>query len=100
MLTTESNRGFKFFDITSVELRANQIKCLAINIEDINNLNTQIATAAAEQRDVADGVSQKTNHIHSAAQQNAVHSATTKDSSQALKQIAEDFSAVLSKFKV
>ncbi|KKL01141.1 methyl-accepting chemotaxis protein [Rheinheimera mesophila] len=69
-------------------------------IEDINNLNTQIATAAADQRDVADGVSQKTNHIHSAAQQNAVHSATTKDSSQALKQIAEDFSAVLSKFKV
>jgi methyl-accepting chemotaxis protein len=69
-------------------------------IEEINHLNSQISTAAAEQRDVADGVSQKTNHIHSAAQQNAVHSATTKDSSQGLKRIAEDFSAVLSKFKV
>ena len=69
-------------------------------IEEINHLNSQISTAAAEQRDVADGVSQKTNHIHSAAQQNAVHSATTKDSSQSLKLIAEDFSAVLSKFKV
>ncbi len=40
-------------------------------IEEINHLNSQISTAAAEQRDVADGVSQKTNHIHSAAQQNA-----------------------------
>lgn len=69
-------------------------------IEEINHLNSQISTAAAEQRDVADGVSQKTNHIHSAAQQNAVHSATTKDSSLGLKRIAEDFSAVLSKFKV
>lgn len=69
-------------------------------IEEINHLNSQISTAAAEQRDVADGVSQKTNHIHTAAQQNAVHSATTKDSSQGLKRIAEDFSAVLSKFKV
>lgn len=69
-------------------------------IEEINHLNSQISTAAAEQRDVADGVSQKTNHIHSAAQQNALHSATTKDSSQGLKRIAENFSAVLSKFKV
>ncbi len=69
-------------------------------IEEINHLNSQISSAAAEQRDVADGVSQKTNYIHTAAQQNAVHSATTKDSSQGLKRIAEDFSAVLSKFKV
>jgi len=69
-------------------------------IEEINHLNSQISSAAAEQRDVADGVSQKTNHIHMAAQQNAVHSATTKDSSQGLKRIAENFSTVLSKFKV
>jgi methyl-accepting chemotaxis protein len=42
-------------------------------IEEINHLNSQISSAAAEQSDVADGVNQKTNHIHSAAQQNAIH---------------------------
>ncbi|RVT44878.1 methyl-accepting chemotaxis protein [Rheinheimera sediminis] len=81
--------------------QANNAMVLVLKaIEEINQLNAQISSAAAEQRDVADAVNQKTSHIHSAAQQNAMHSATTKDSSQGLKQIAENFSAVLSKFKV
>ncbi len=69
-------------------------------IKQINQLNGQISTAATEQRDVADEINQKTSHIHSAAQQSAQHSATTKDSSHALKRLSEEYSAVLSKFKV
>jgi methyl-accepting chemotaxis protein len=79
---------------------SNSMDLVLQSIEAITRLNKQISEVAAEQRDVAASVNQKTNQIHSAAQQNAQHSATTKDSSRGLKNIAENFSAVLAKFKV
>lgn len=69
------------------------------SIEQIYQLNTGIAGAAAEQVQVAAIVRQQTSQILQSARQNAGHAHTTMSASQQLQQLAQHFDQVLQRYR-
>jgi len=84
---------------TQAKAACNAMQQVLDSIEQIYQLNTGIAGAAAEQVQVAALVRQQTSQILQSARQNAGHAHTTMSASQQLQQLAQHFDQVLRRYR-
>lgn len=84
---------------TQAKAACNAMQQVLTSIEQIYQLNTGIAGAAAEQVQVAALVRQQTSQILQSARQNADHAHTTMSASQQLQQLAQHFDQVLQRYR-
>ena len=68
--------------------------------EEINGKNIQIATAASEQTDVANGVSSLIENIHNLSESTSEQVEETKNVSAELKQLILQFETQIGRFKL
>lgn len=69
-------------------------------ITQINDMNTQIATAAEEQNHVADDINRNVVNVHSLFEQNLKTSHDSATSGKSVASLANELQAVISQFKV
>ncbi|WP_420849622.1 methyl-accepting chemotaxis protein [Pseudomonas rhizoryzae] len=69
------------------------------DVNSVNAMNTQIATAAAQQRAVAEEVNENINRIHAATLETASGSQQITDASRQLAELAEDLENRMSLFR-
>lgn len=84
---------------TQAKAACDAMQQVLASIEQIYQLNTGIAGAAAEQVQVAALVRQQTSQILQSARQNAGHAHTTMSASQQLQQLAQHFDQVLQRYR-
>jgi len=68
-------------------------------VEEINNMSTQIATAAEEQNSVAEDINQKIVHINDRASQNTANSEQTSVASGEQARLAAELKDLVGRFK-
>ncbi len=69
-------------------------------VSNINDMNTQIASASEEQSAVAEEINRNITNISQIAEQNATASEQTMGASQELARLAEELNAVAGRFRV
>ncbi|MAT65631.1 MAG: methyl-accepting chemotaxis protein [Gammaproteobacteria bacterium] len=70
------------------------------SVSTINDMNTQIATAAEEQSAVAEEINRNITNIHDTANQSATAGQQTAIASQELASLAENLRGIVSRFKL
>jgi len=86
--------------IAAVEQNSDMLCTVSNEIQKVNDMNTQIATAAEEQSVVAEEINRNITRISDIARDIAEDTNTTSDSVQHLNQLAKDLNQQISIFKI
>jgi methyl-accepting chemotaxis protein len=76
------------------------LKTISLAVQNISNMNLQIATAAEEQTAVAEEISRNIENIHSIAIDTSKGSDESAQASQSMNDIAAELQALVSEFKI
>ena len=76
------------------------LKTISLAVQNISNMNLQIATAAEEQTAVAEEISRNIENIHSIAIDTSKGSDESAQASQSMNDIAVDLQALVNEFKI
>lgn len=82
------------------ELAGNTIREMAEAVEEIRQLNSQIATAAEQQSSVTEDINQNVTHIRDVGDQSAISTEQVSAASEELARLAEGLSTQTARFKV
>ena len=86
--------------VEKATLAGSSLSTIAASVEKIDNMSTQIATAAEQQHVVAKNMDSNINHINDMAMQNAASIEQTTVAGQELARISADLQKLVDQFQV
>jgi methyl-accepting chemotaxis protein len=86
-------------NVITSETASESLKRVTDAVRTINQLNTEVASAAEEQSAVSEEISRNITHIKNSSESSSEHAAKTRMASQSLQQLAEDINQVLATYK-
>lgn len=83
-----------------IEMVGESLKAMILNIQAINDKNTQIASAAEQQAVVAEDINQKITSINTVAEDTSDSARQNAENSEQLAELAEQMNATVATFKL
>ncbi|MFM2476562.1 Cache 3/Cache 2 fusion domain-containing protein [Celerinatantimonas sp. MCCC 1A17872] len=96
----ETNKEMALESVTQAKTAGEVLATVLGSVDKISQLNSQIATAAHQQHNVADDVSKNINQIRDASELNLSYSNETNEACRQLKALADSLSKQLNHYQV
>ena len=97
--TMESSQNQAQLGVEKISTAGDALGTIVSSIEHINDMNTQIASAAEEQSAVAEEINQNVVKISQIAEASSANAEQTQNSSEELSRLSLDLQGLVSQFK-
>lgn len=99
MRNKASGTSFRFTCCCSIINPVDHVVCIVSAVDNMNNMNTQIANAATEQTTVAEGISRNIVNISTISSETLDGSKKTAEVSHSMQETADNLQELVCEFK-